>query len=81
VTRKQPRWVRTFCQWLCALPDGLDTLEGFSRTHHQDLLGMDRVALRRERDRVRLRLVLEDEPDQWFVERLAAVDGVIRASR
>jgi len=52
------------------LPDPLTSLESYQRHSHLDLPLRARVDLLRERDRLRLRLLLEEAPDPWLLERM-----------
>lgn len=47
---------------------------------HRDLARMTQAELRREKARVRLRLILEDNPDAWWLDRLARVEEELRGA-
>jgi hypothetical protein len=57
-----------------ALPASVSTYEGWSRWHHHDISALTDDQVRRQRDRIRLRLLLEDDPHEWWRERLVYLD-------
>jgi hypothetical protein len=76
------------CLTLAALLDTIcpaasnATLEEYERTRHRDLPRLTRAELLRERDRVRLRLLLDDAPPHWCIERLSRLERAVQhASR
>jgi hypothetical protein len=54
-------------------PEPLASLEEFERFHDRDLPRLARAELLRERERVKLRLLLDDAPDPWLFKRLEAL--------
>lgn len=62
-----------------AVPDPFDTLEAWERREHRDLAAMTLSEVLVERDRLRLRLLLDPKPDPWLPERLERVQRRLRA--
>ena len=60
---------------LYSVPDPLKDSESRERFYHHDLASLTKAELYRERDRVRWRLMMEDSPDHWLLERLDVVTG------
>ncbi len=60
------------------VPDPAHSLERWEEFHGHDLPRFSRAELLRERDRLRLRLTLDDEPDSWLVKRLRRVEAALR---
>jgi hypothetical protein len=56
------------------LPSPWASLEERARFEHRDLPLRTRAELLRERERLRLRLLLDDAPDGWLFARLEALD-------
>ena len=65
---------------LYVVPDPLADYESWERSTHRDLQRLTEAELLREQERVRLRLVMDDKPDTWLLERLAALQAVLNAS-
>lgn len=61
-----------------ALPDQT-TEAGWLRLHHHDLLGRTPEHVRRERRQLQSRLVLDNRPAPWLLERLGRLDAALRA--
>ncbi len=51
------------------------------RLEHRDLPRRSRADLARERERVRLRLTLDDTPPPWLLERLRRLTEVLERAR
>lgn len=49
------------------------------RAFHQDLSERGTASLRKERDRLRLALLISSHPDPWACERLACIDRELEA--
>jgi hypothetical protein len=54
-------------------PDPLISAEERDRHDHLDLLKFSHPELKQEEARVRFRLLFEDRPDTWFLQRLEAI--------
>lgn len=52
--------------------------EQWDRHAHLDLARLSRPELLRERDRLRLRLTLDDRPGRWLLARLAHIEEALR---
>ncbi len=63
---------------LYAIPDPVDTDVQFSQWTHRDLEAMERAGLLAERQRVRLRLLLDPSPDLWLLDRAARLEEALR---
>jgi hypothetical protein len=61
-------------------PDPFDTLEAWERAEHRDLPRMTRAQLLAERAKLRLRLLYDETPPRWFLERARALDEALRAT-
>jgi hypothetical protein len=66
---------------ICPMPAPMRTSEDWERFHHMDLNQMTRGQLRLEEDRTRLRLTMEDHPDEWFLVRVEAIQEALRHAR
>ena len=55
------------------VPDPFTSFEEHERHGHLDLPRQPRADLLRERERIRLRLLLDDEPDVWLLVRLKKI--------
>lgn len=55
------------------LPDPFDCLEDYERYVHRDLDSLTVTMLHRELEKVKLRLLVDDEAPAWFAERLRKV--------
>ena len=62
-------------------PDPLTSLEEYERHEHRDLSRRPRADLLRERERIRFRLLIDDEPDPWLVTRLQRLDEALAGPR
>ena len=69
------------CDLIYSVPNPWDTLEQHERYEHHDLSRVSRAELLRERDRVRLRLLLDDGPDPWILQRLDKLRGALGDAR
>ncbi len=58
---------------LAAMPDPLASLEAWERHEHRDLAHLSPLELRAEEERLRLRLLIDEDPSAWLIERLARV--------
>lgn len=56
-------------------PDPVQSIEQHARMNHLDLSTMDAQDRRRELDLARLRLLLDDHPSDWLLERLERLPG------
>lgn len=72
--RASPAWLNH----LYSVPDPLGSLEQWECFKHVDLGRMTRPFLLRELDRLRLRLLLDEDPDPWLVTRLSAIEEALR---
>lgn len=63
------------------VPQPYDSAEQHVRYVHADLADRTRAELLRERERIRLRLVLDDAPPAWVLERLARLEKASRDAR
>jgi hypothetical protein len=63
------------------LPREMETLEEHERYAHRDLSRRGNAELLRERERLRLRLTLDDHPDPWALERLTKLNMVLDRAR
>jgi hypothetical protein len=61
-------------------PPSASSLEQYERAKHRDLPHLARAELRRELERLRLRLLLDDGPGRWFIERLSKLERAINAA-
>ena len=64
-----------------AVPSPLESLEDHERYAHRDLPRLARAELLRERERLRLRLILDDTPDPWLLGRLDALRKALGDAR
>jgi len=65
------------CSLIYPVPERYDTLEQHERYEHLDLRRMSRAELLRERERLRLRLMLDDGPDPWLFGRLQNLNQML----
>jgi hypothetical protein len=70
-----------FCALIYPVPNPWDSLEQRERYEHRDLWRLSRPELARERDRVRLRLTLDDASPTWILERLRRIDEALGSAR
>jgi hypothetical protein len=63
------------------VPEPLASLEEFERFYARDLPRRARAELLRERERLKLRLLLDDFPDPWLFQRLDALRRVLGDAR
>ena len=63
------------------LPRAFDTLEEHERFQHRDLSRRARADLARERERLRLRLLLDENADAWLLRRMARLNEVLDRAR
>ena len=70
----QPEFARLLDS-IYAQPD-MEHESGWLRLLHADLEDMDKTEVRAERARLRMRLMIDPEPDGWFMERLQALGAV-----
>ena len=66
------------CECIYAVPNPFDTLEQRERFEHRDLARMTLPELQRERDRVRLRLTLDDGAPAWILQRHTRIKEALR---
>ena len=59
------------------LPDPLSSYEDWERRTHQDLKYKRTSELSLEREKLGLRLKIEERPDPWLVERLNLLNRVL----
>ena len=67
-----------FMDSICKVPKLLRSVEEDERFMHRDLDGLSISELRREREKTRFRLFIDDDPPNWLMERLDVVDGRLR---
>jgi hypothetical protein len=72
---------RDFLERVCDVPCPLRDEAEWSRHHHLDVKEMTAGELCLEADRVRMRLVLDDRPDDWLLRRLAALQEALTHAR
>ena len=65
---------------LYCVPNPLRDYESWQRFCHYDLQHLSQAELLRERERARLRVLLDDDPTPWLLERLGTLEGLIRES-
>jgi len=70
-----------FCELIQPIPNPWDSLEQRERFEHRDLWRLSRPELARQRDRVRLRLTLDDSAPAWVLERLVRIDKALGSAR
>lgn len=63
---------------LCPLPSPNSTEEEFIQFCHKDLETLTVEELRTEQERIRFRLIFDDAPDPWFLERFKAIEEELR---
>lgn len=68
-------------QGIYSVPSPFDSLEEHERHEHRDLPRRARAELFRERERVRLRLLLDDAPDPWLFQRLEKLREALADAR
>jgi hypothetical protein len=61
-------------------PPSTLSIEQYERTHHRDLPRLALAELRRDQERLRLRLLLDDGVARWFIERLSKLERAINAA-
>ena len=66
---------------LYPVPNSLETLEQRDRYELRDISRMSRPELLKDRDRLKLRLLLEDVSDPWLSRRLAALQKALNGVR
>ena len=59
---------------LYPIPQPLDSYEDWERYHHLDLDDLSLAQLRLELDRARFRLMLDDSPSEWHLERVRVLE-------
>ncbi|HUK57471.1 MAG TPA: hypothetical protein VLY20_12530 [Nitrospiria bacterium] len=60
------------------IPNPLRSEEDWIKWTHRDLAALSRAELERERARLRMRLILEDRPHHWLLERLEVIEEALR---
>lgn len=68
-------------EWMYGVPDPIRSHEECERYHHRDLQGMTGPELRLDFDRLRHRLMWDERPDAWLLERLDALERMIHEPR
>jgi len=58
-------------------PGQFGTVEEWQRSCHEDLHEMTKAELMREKERMRLRLTLDNCPPHWFLERLQRIEAML----
>jgi len=58
-------------------PPSSTTFEQYERAMHRDLPELSRVELLREYERLKFRLLVEDDPAGWFIERHSRLERAI----
>lgn len=66
---------------LYPIPDPLHSLEADRRFTHKDLDAMTEDEIIREYDRVKWRLLFDDSPDCWLVQREARLKALINTAK
>ncbi len=67
----------TFLDRVYAVPDSSLNEEEHRRWHHLDLESLSHAELLLESERLRLRLLIEDPPSGWLLERRKAIREVL----
>ncbi len=67
------RWLDRFYR----VPNPFRTIEEYERYYHQDLPRFSKPQLVRERERVRHRLVFDDDPPEWLLLRLYRLEEIL----
>lgn len=70
--------IAALCERICPLPNGMEHESDFLRLTHADLDGMGSLELQDARARARLRLMLEEEPPSWLLDRVRRVEERMR---
>ena len=65
--------LQDFLEVFCPLPDPTRSYEQGERADHRDLDRLEDEELQREAGRARLRLLVDDKPDEWLIERPRAI--------
>lgn len=55
-------------------PNSLSSYEEWKKFTHKDLQNMTLALLKRERSRLKLRLLYDEEPSDWFLQRLDRIE-------
>lgn len=69
------------CECIYPMPNAFDTAEEHERFTHRDVPRRGRAELARERERLRLRLILEDDPDVWLLHRMKRLTEALDCGR
>lgn len=69
------------CALLYPVPDPVESLEQNERYHHRDLARLAEPELRRELERLRLRLLLEDDLPAWLLQRRMRLEHALGDAR
>ena len=81
MSRQPDALVLRLVRALYPVPVPTETIEEWHRARHEDLAGKSRFELLHDRDRLRLRLLLDDDPDPWLLERWHAVVEALDRAR
>ena len=73
--------ISELCELVYSVPNPWATLEQHERHEHRDLKRQSHPELRRELERLKLRLLLDDAPDPWLFARLDLLRRVISDAR
>ena len=64
--------------FLYARPNPFTSYEEWEKYSHSDLQNMTRALLKREHARLKLRLLYDERPAAWFLERLEKIGALLR---
>jgi len=59
-------------------PNPLTSFEQWQKFIHDDLQNMTRALLRREHARLKLRLLYDEKPASWFIERFEKIGALLK---
>lgn len=67
-----------FLDWLYPLPDPFNTFEEYEKENHLDIQFLSLSSLKAERARVKMRLLYDQNPPAWLIERLNVIEEEIK---
>lgn len=67
-----------FLDRLYPIPDPFNTSEEYEKEKHLDIQSMNLPSLKAERARVRMRLLYDQNPSAWLIERLNVLEEEIK---
>ena len=65
---------KDFLNKVYSIPEPFQSYEEDQRYYHEDISHLSRPEMRRELEKVRLRLTIDDNPPDWLLERLGIVE-------